>query len=111
MCPMCQEVLHVGVQHICPVLAAQHAAAVAPAAEGSEGGLKGFLWKIFAGIVVALVLQLGGAIWWASRVQNTLDNFKDQLAAQQQTFKEQIEKQAQTIERIDSYFRRPPPAQ
>ena len=92
-CPICQQPLYMGVQHVCP------AAPVVQSAS-SHDELKMFFWKIFASLMLGLMIQLGGAIWWASRVQSTIDQFKEQLVEQKQT-----------IDRIDSYFRRPPPTQ
>ena len=84
-CPKCGGELLPGVAHQCLVAEA-------------KGITVSDWWKPFLGIILALVLQLGGAIWGASKVQTTIEGFKLQL-----------EQQQRTIERIDSYFRRPPP--
>ena len=90
-CPNCGNPLQLGVAHVCPTTAP-------PVVESGRGITVSDWWKPFLGIILALVLQLGGAIWWASKVQATIEGFKDQLQRQQQT-----------IDRIDGYFRRPLP--
>ena len=93
-CTTCHEPIYPGIAHVCPSLRVP--IAMTPA--NGENGIRGFLWKISSGLFIALILQLLGAIWWASRVDATIQNFQQQLLDQKAT-----------IERIDGYFRRPPP--
>lgn len=91
--------MQLGVQHKCPT-------------QNNGGGLgPGFWIKLFVPLVIALLLQLGGAVWWASGVQNDLRQVKEQQVQQSSYFKEQLDRQQQIIDRLDSYFRRPPPQQ
>ena len=99
-CPLCGGALKLGVQHKCPT-------------NQSDGSALGpsFWIKLFVPMILALLLQLGGAIWWASGVQNDLRQVKDQQNQQSEYFKEQLSRQQQIIDRLDSYFRRPLPSQ
>ena len=54
-CPKCGGELLPGVAHQCLVAEA-------------KGITVSDWWKPFLGIILALVLQLGGAIWWARRM-------------------------------------------
>jgi hypothetical protein len=111
-CPFCQQALVPGVQHVCPAFAAPAPAPAPPAAVAVEqnGRMSAIAWwKLFLPFAGLLVLQLGGAIWWASAVQSDLRAFKDQLANQESYFKEQLNRQQTIIDRLDAYFRRPPP--
>jgi hypothetical protein len=94
LCSTCHEPIYPGIAHVCPAL---RVPAAVKTTNGDDGGLRGFLWKIAASLLVALILQLLGAIWWASKVEATIQNFQQQISDQKAT-----------IERIDSYFRRPP---
>lgn len=92
-CPNCNDPIIKGVAHACPQITAMIAART------PNGNLTIIaFWKLFGGIVLVLALQLGTAIWWASGIQSDLRNLK-----------EQVQDQKQTIEKIDNYFRRPPP--
>jgi hypothetical protein len=95
-CPLCGVAFQLGVQHKC---SSQNESALGP----------GFWIKLFVPLFTVLLLQLGGAIWWASGVQNDLRQVKDQQVQQSAYFKEQLDRQQQIIDRLDSYFRRPPP--
>lgn len=100
VCALCQQPIFLGVQHVCPAAARQ----------GSGPGATNFL-KMFAPFAGILVLQLGGAIWWASGVQRDIQSFQDRLVQQEAYFKEQLANHKAIVDRLDSYFRRPVPLQ
>ena len=96
LCTTCHEPIYPGIAHVCPALRAP----ITAVSVNGDSGLRGFLWKLAGSLLVALILQLLGAIWWASKVEATIENFRTQLLDQKAT-----------IERIDGYFRRPLPPQ
>jgi hypothetical protein len=97
-CPNCGTALIPGIAHRCPIAGNSNGNGNGNGNGSAPDALRGFLLKLLIPIIMLMITELIGGIWWAATIQTG-----------QVTQQEQLRDLRQKVDQIESYFRRPIP--